>query len=259
MVVKGLDLKNETDDFLIEVIGMKDDFPQDAKQAYGLLYERYWESMLYIARGVCKGHKDLQAEAEDLIANTFSAIYEKAGSFNKGKLKSSEKIRCSILSWMTTIMKNEFFDNHLDQPTKERILKENKDKKDKNINLTSNLENEHIIDVKSISKHFNEIHEDLISELEENESFHDFEDEESSNKIKNIEYIENYLKTLPEREADIIRETYMFYVPGKNTPSEVLDYLENRWSTTRDNIRRILKKFRDRIKSELKEKIIIRR
>ena len=97
---------------------------------------------------------------------------------------------------------------------------------------------------------------DVLDNMELNDT--DIENDER-NGTKNDELILSYICSLPEREADIVLTIYTFYVPEKNTPSVLLDSIEEKWGTTRDNIRRILKNFRDKIKEDLKDKIIFRR
>ena len=88
--------EEESDDYLIELIGLKEDFPEEAKSAYGKIYERYWEVMYAIALRICKNSRDSEAQAQDLVADTFNIIYnKKAKSFDKSKI-SKKHLRYSI-------------------------------------------------------------------------------------------------------------------------------------------------------------------
>ena len=247
---------DDSDDYLIELIGLKEDFQKEGMAAYGEIYNRYWDKLYHIAKGVCKNRNGYEQEAEDLVADTFQRIYNQASSFNKGDITKKEVIYYRILKWMTSIMKNVFFDLYIDAPGKELILKENKERKN-NPNQIEEISS-HIIPIKTIKKHFDDEDEVFLNQLENLEKNNHISEEEHSETI-NEELINQYINSLPKREAEIVRETYMCYVPGKNTPKEVLDYFENKFGTKRDNVRRILKKFRDKIKEDLEEKIIIRR
>lgn len=99
--------EDELDDDLIALMGMKDDFPDDALAAYGEIYKRYWAIMLAIAKGVTRDEK----MAEDLVADTFNIIYNRAATFKKGKVRNPDNVRLSITKWMTTIMEHVFYDN----------------------------------------------------------------------------------------------------------------------------------------------------
>ena len=245
----------ESDDYLIELIGLKDDFPEDARNAYGELYNRYWEVMLAIARKFCANSNDCEADAEDLVMDTFNVIYnKKARSFDKSKVNRAN-IRQSIKSWMKTVMFSVHYDLYIDEITKEQIHIE---KKGGNSSQDTITRESYIIPIVSVLNYLEENHEDFIDQLDNSETSEQ-DIEPSENESGNIELVSNYINNLPEREADIIRDIYTFYVPGKKLPSPLLDTIEKKWGTTRENMRRILKKFRDKIKEELKEKIVYRR
>jgi hypothetical protein len=250
-------IEEETDDYLIELIGIKEDFPDDALIAYGKLYERYWEIMYKIALNICSYSRDKESDAQDLVSDTFNVIYhKKAKSFNK-RVISQKNIRISITSWMKTIMECVHYDLYLDESIKEEIQKNKKENKEKCNPEEEQIEIQQFNQKNILNNYLENIHQDLLEEIENDEPCE--VDTEIDQISKNIQLVECYLNNLSEREADIVRSYYSFYVPGKNTPSEELDFLEKKWGTTRDNIRRILKTFRDKFREDLKEKVIIRR
>ena len=234
---------NEPDDYLIELMGIKDDFPQEALEAYGKIYDRYWQVMLTIAWGVT-GDESL---AKDLVSDTFNVVYNRASTFNKGKIRNANNMRLSIKKWMTTIMKHVFYDNFLDDAYKHS-------------SESDSLEESYIIEKHHFAKSLQTDYDDFIeaskkgdAELEQTITI-PAHNQDSNNLIK----VKNYLRNLPERERDIILTTYNLYTPNKYTPSQVLDELESRWGTTRENIRKILSKFRKSIKEELQSQMILR-
>lgn len=248
----------ESDDYLIELIGIKEDFPEEAKSAYAKIYKRYWEVMYAIAKNICKYGREPDEDAQDLVADTFNIIYhKKAKTFDKTKI-SKKHIRASITSWLKTIMLSVHYDLYLDDKTKEKLIKEKKEKKDSE-DRDIELQDSCYIPNVALIKHLEDAHQDFIEKFDNTNSKSSETINEKSEETKNTELVYNFMKGLNKKEAEIIRTIYLYYVPGKNTPSEVLDLLENKLGTKRDNIRRIMKKFRDKIKEDLKEEIIIRR
>ncbi len=239
------DGEDESDDYLIELIGLKGEFPEEAKDAYGKLYLRYREFMFAVAVRVTKNIDD----AADLLSDTFNMVYNKASTFKKGKAKNPENLRLSISNWMTTIMEHVFYDHYLDEAYKKPSTEEN-------------LEDCYLIDKRSIAKHIDDDYDDFIEKLDAPSDFDTVPDitaggkeSESDNLIK----VKDYLGKLSERDRDIILTTYNYHTPGKYTPGSVLDELTVRWGTTRDNIRKILEKFKKAIKEELQPQLISRK
>ena len=200
-------LKNEegdSDDYLIELIGLKRDFPAEAMTAYGQVYDRFWDEMLTIAIKVTKDEQ----KAMDLVADTFNVVYSKAGTFKKGKIRNKENIHLAILYWMTTIMKNVFYDNYL--PEEYYHSKSNKDEFEEN-------DSPNIIQSNFKPKQFDSYEDDFFDLLEKQENDADnestltyeiIEDEEQETKSENLKKIEEYLLKISERDRDIILMIY---------------------------------------------------
>jgi DNA-directed RNA polymerase specialized sigma24 family protein len=226
--INGTQKAEESDDYLIELMGLKEDFPDEALEAYGKIYTRYWEALYKIAIKIVRDLDD----AEDLVADTFNQIYKRASSFKKGKLKQKKNIRIATLSWMTRIMKNVFYDLYLDEQDKQKKFGEP-------------LEESYIIKNVKIIKHLENAQDDLIEELEteENQTIENIELNSTELELSNVAKVEEYLNKQTERD----------------TPTEVLDYIEHRWGTRRENIRKILEKFRKAIKSDLQPQLTIRK
>lgn len=238
----------EDDDDLIELIGLKDDFPDEAREAYGKLFQSCWKALFFMAKRICDGRKNAQEDAEDLVMDTFNKVYENAGSFKKRKLVDKQRRRSAVLSWMKTIMKNVFYDLYLDDDIKDRIKKEK--------NGIDDNSSEHILPAKKkvLKDHFNDEHDDFINELELEENQKGSVELDGANtelESFNENVVYDYLQTLSERDADIVRTVYNYYVEGKNTPTEVLDDLDSRWGTSESNRRMILKKFRDTVEQNI--------
>jgi RNA polymerase sigma factor (sigma-70 family) len=245
----------EEDDDLIELIGLKDDFPDEAREAYGKLFQSCWKPLFFMAKRMCEGRKNPQEDAEDLVMDTFNKVYENAGSFKKRKLQDKQRRRYAVLSWLKTIMKNVFYDVYLDDEIKVRIKKEK--------NGGSDDSSELILPAKKkiLKDHFNDEHDDFIDELELEENQKGSVELNGTNpevESHNEKVVYEHLQKLSERNADIVRTVYNYYVEGKNTPTEVLDDLESRWGTSRSNIRMILKNFNDSIGQQISSEIKLR-
>lgn len=247
---------NEDDDDLIELIGLKDDFPEEAQEAWGKLFQSCWKTLLVMAKRKCEGRKNPQQDAEDLVMDTFSKVYANAGSFKKNKkLKDKKLRRYAVLSWIKTIMKNVFYDLYLDEEIKERL------KKEKAGVIGDSSEHILLAKKKILKDHFNDEHDDFIDELELEENQKGSVELNGTNpevESHNEQIVYERLQKLSERNADIVRTVYNYYVEGKNTPTEVLDDLESRWGTSRSNIRMILKNFNDSIEQQISSKIKLR-
>jgi len=236
---------NESDDYLIELMGLKEDFPEEAMAAYGKIYSRYWDVMFTIAKRVTRDD-DIAA---DLLSDTFNMVYNKASTFKIGKVRNPGNIRLSIQKWMATIMERIFYDHFLDDAYKKSSDGEE-------------LAESYIIDKKLIAKHVSDDCDEFIEQLEKAEQ-NDASDTElpsSGNEdSENLLKIREYISKLPDRDRDIVQTVYNYYIPGKYTPAAVLDDLVDKWGTTRENIRKILEKFRKAIKEELQTKMFIRK
>ncbi|GGC15864.1 RNA polymerase sigma factor [Dyadobacter sediminis] len=236
---------DESDDYLIELMGLKDDFPYEALDAYGKIYSRYWDIMLRVAAGVTKD----EDEAQDLLADTFNIVYNKASTFKKGKIRNPSNVRISIMKWMTTIMQRVFYDYYLQEQYKSK-------------GIDSDFADTHIIEDARVIKYLDDDYDDFIENLEKSElldvgsAIIETEHVEDSQNLKNVR---EYVSRLSERDRDIILTIYNHHIPGKYTPNEVLTALEKKWGTTRENIRKILQKFRDSIKEKLQPHMFIRK
>lgn len=238
---KEVQQNEEADDYLIELMGLKDDFPDEAMSAYGKIYGRYWDVMFAVARNVTKD----EDVAADLLSDTFAVIYNKASTFRKSKISNPDNVRFSIQKWMAVIMQNVYYDHFLDEAYKTSSNDED-------------FEESYIIEKKFIGNHITKDYYDFteqLSEIEKNGS----DEEENSEDSANLTKVRDYMEKLSERDKDIILTIYNYHVPGKYTPAHVLDGLIEKWVTTRENIRKILEKFRKAIKDELQPTMFIRK
>jgi len=200
--------------------------------------------MYKIALGVTRDEQT----AKDLLSDTFNVIYNRASTFKKGKIRNPSNVKLCIQKWMTTIMEHVFYDNFLDdaykQPSESETLTES-----------------YIIEKYKIADRTTADYDGFIEELEDQE-VNDLKNDgvqAGEQDSENVLKVRAYLGQLSERDRDIVLTTYNFYMPNKYTPTEVLDELETKWETTRENIRKILSKFRKSIKEELQAKMLLRK
>lgn len=238
-------VSDESDDYLLELIGLKEDFPNEAMKAYGKLYARYWNLMFVIAKDKTKD----EDTACDLVADTFNMIFNKASTFKKGKVRNPGNVSLSVKKWMTTIMERIFYDHFLDDAYKEASQDEE-------------ITESYIVEKKYLGKIINDDYDGFVNELELSEENNVPNKEITLNDAgdsKNLSKVKDYIEKLGERERDIILAVYSYYAPNKYTPTVVLDDLANRWGTTKQNIRKILEKFRKAITEELQPQMLIRK
>jgi hypothetical protein len=139
---------------------------------------------------------------------------------------------------MKTVMLSVHYDLYIDEPTKELIAK---GKKEARKLQNNNIQESYIIPQISLRNYLENAHQEFIDTLDRMEISNVEVNNKEQRETNNDELVYNYINNLPKREADIVREVYTFYVPGKNTPTELLDYIENKWGTTRENFRWIMK------------------
>jgi DNA-directed RNA polymerase sigma subunit (sigma70/sigma32) len=84
-------------------------------------------------------------------------------------------------------------------------------------------------------------------------------DEATIEQIGNNEMIlQKALDELKPRDREIMLMYFLNYEEGKNMQSEVLDRIENTFSTTRANIRQIINRSKKKIKSLVGQEVKLR-
>ena len=211
-------MEEEVQDLLF-YISEKETDQKMAEKAFTLLYRRFSE---FVFNSVKKSvylnsESELNVFANTVVNNTFIEIYDKPLNFefDSNKHKTQDD---AFRVYLAAIAKNE----------KNDLLKES---------LNYNSKQTKIIDD---DDHF---FEPSIPE----ETFKKLEIKLSTNR----KILEDALYSLSERDRYIILTYYDNFEEGKNTPSEVLDNIEQLYGTTRDNIRMI----RNRVKKKLIKEI----
>lgn len=229
---------DELDSELMEFIAARNEFPKEANQAWGLIYERHGDILFAQAIKICKS----QAEAEDLLEDTILRVLEKAGLYQVPKDFPKDKIGFLTRGWLIRIMKNIHFDGL-----------EDKIEDDNGFGLDSQLIT---VSGKPRKTTFSELEREF--ELDGAEGIIDqtFDVEAQS---KNTVVIEEYLTTLTEREREILREIYRYYEGGKHTPTGVLPVIAKKFGTSVENVQQIRYRSLKKLKESLRPKIEIRR
>lgn len=92
--------------------------------------------------------------------------------------------------------------------------------------------------------------EDFFVPFVSDDVFKVLEEKLSQNRL----LLDEILLTLSDRDRYIILSFYDNYEEGKKTPSEVLDFIESIYGTTRENIRMIRSRVRKRLIKEIESK-----
>lgn len=194
-------MKSEDLEEILLAIAYKEEDSQKADSSFNTLYREYSKLLYAVVRKRLSNMGICDEQILDaVINNTFLNIYENPLLFSFPK-NVANKTDGSFKAWIITIAKNELMD----------MLNEYKP-----LNVKSNDD--------KIESAFQETYLD--------------NDTIEISRI-NIQILEEALKTISERDREILRTLYMYHEEGKNTPSEVLNELCSFFGTTRDNIRKI--------------------
>lgn len=204
---------------LLFYISEKETDSKMAEKSFSLLYKRFSE---FVFNSVKKSvylnsDSEITVFANTVANNTFMEIYNKPLHFEFEPNKHTTQDD-AFRVYLSAISKNE----------KNDLLRES---------LNYNSKQTKIIDDDDI---FFEpsIPDEIFKKLELKLS-------------TNRKILEDVLYSLSERDRYIILTYYDYFEEGKNTPSEVLDNIEQLYGTTRDNIRMI----RSRVKKKLIKEI----
>ena len=200
-----------TEELLLHISDKESDLKM-AHTCFTDLYHRFAEFLNVALIGHAKSKGINNKEFVDAaLTNTFNEIFLKPLGFSYDPQKHNSE-DTAFKAWISTIARNEFND----------LLKNS---------LHSS------ISIKTVEVDFIE----EIAELNMNEEV----------LSENRKMVDRALEVLKEREKHILLTCYDYYVEGKNTPTEVLDYLCEYWGTTRDNVRQIKKRSLDKVEKQL--------
>jgi RNA polymerase sigma factor (sigma-70 family) len=149
---------------------------------------------------------------KSIISNVFLEVYENPLSFNYDNMKHQSE-ESAFKAWIYIIARNEFAD----------LMRHS---------------------IKFTEIHTLRVEDDLIERYADV----DIEEEIVSG---NRKLLDSALSVLSERECHILLTCFDYFEDGKNTPSDVLDYLCEYWGTTRDNVRQIKKRSLDKVRLRL--------
>jgi len=214
-------MEEEVQDLLF-YISEKEIDQKMADKSFSLLYKRFSE---FVFNSVKKSiylnsESEINEFANTVADNTFMEIYNKPldFEFDPSKHKSQDD---AFRVYLAAISKNE----------KNDLLRESLNYNSKQTKIIDDDDN---FFEPSISA---EVFEKLELKLSTNRKI-----------------LEDALYSLSERDRYIILTFYDNYEKGKNTPSEVLDNIEQLYGTTRDNIRMIRSRVKKKLINEIESK-----
>jgi len=204
-------------DFSIEdlllIISDQKENKERSQDGFIELYRRYSEDLTQAVAGYLKSKGIYNDEMhKSIISNVFLEVYENPLSFNYDNKKHQSE-ESAFKAWIYIIARNEFAD----------LMRHS---------------------IKFTETHTLGIENDLIERYADV----DIEEEIVSG---NRKLLDSALSVLSERECHILLTCFDYFEDGKNTPSDVLDYLCEYWGTTRDNVRQIKKRSLDKVRLRL--------
>jgi len=200
------------EDLLLIISDQKED-KESSQDGFIELYRRYSKDLTRAVAGFLKSKGIYNDELhKSIISNVFLEVYENPLSFNYDD-KSHQSEESAFKAWLYIIARNEFSD----------LMRQS---------------------IKYTETHTLGIENDLIERYAE-------VDVEEGLVSGNRKLLDSALSVLSERECHILLSCFDYYEDGKNTPSDVLDYLCEYWGTTRDNVRQIKKRSLDKVRFRL--------
>lgn len=196
-------LTNEALANLFLAMAMKEEDRQNAEKAFTEFYNRYKNFLFTVIKKACKSWEMYGDELiETVFENTFLTVFDKAETFLKLDDIPFERQEKRMKAWLSQIAKNEML----------QLLRQYRIDKDKieftdDLNFIERIENET---------------EEITSD--------------------DILLAEKALKTLSERDRNILI-TYLIYEDGnKKLPSSEIQKLADMWGVLPDNMRQIKKR-----------------
>ena len=205
-MAKTITLKPLTNEALADLflsMALKEGDRQEAEKAFAEFYNRYKNYLYTVVRNACKSWIMYGDELiEEVHRNTFLTVYEKAESFLLIEDAPFERQEKRMKSWLGKIAQTEMF----------KLLRLLKDEKEKI-----------------------EYYDDL--------TFLENSDEEiKPQKSEDFLLAEKALKTLSERDRNILVTYLMFEDGNKKLPSNEIQRLAEMWDVLPDNMRQIKKR-----------------
>jgi RNA polymerase sigma factor (sigma-70 family) len=103
-------LQEDTDADLLTYMSWRASDPQSARAAGGAFYDRHIRYVYGVCLRAARKYFMDATCAEDLAAETFSRVYERAGTFNNGGITDPVGLRLRVRAWIGAIAKNVVMD-----------------------------------------------------------------------------------------------------------------------------------------------------
>lgn len=139
-------MNDYSDEDLLMVTSFKNENEKEAQEAFTIFYNRHKQYLWNLCHKVCRN----SAMAEDVMQNTWMAIYKYGHSYNANK--------SNVKTWMARIAKNEMFDLLKGEP---QFIPLNED--------MYSIPNVDVEEEISISSHEKKVLEEALNKLSEKE------------------------------------------------------------------------------------------
>ena len=218
---------------LLELISMRIEDTETANLAFTEFYNRFKDRVAGAIFRICAGYSNNVQLGLDLLNNTFINAYLYAGSFSIGTETDPIKIGKKIAGWLFAIAKRELTAMYDDSRKKKTILRELYPK-------GSDIQKEQ------------EVYADAVMNKAR-----------ASPKKDNYrtEMVTKAIKQIPkERDREIYNMYWLTYTPNpggkaKKLPDKYAEVLAQKYSTTPENVRKIVSRCNERVKKYLDENL----
>jgi len=207
---------------LLFYISEKESDSQQAEKAFAFVYKEFSELVFNVVKKTLffNSEREKNEFANTVTNNTFLEIYSKPLNFDfDAKQHPTEEI--AFKAYLIGIAKNE----------KNDLLKMS-------------------LNYSDVQKKVIDGDEDFFEPRVSDDIFKELEGKLSTSR----QLLDEILVSLSDRDRHIILSFYDNYEEGKKTPSEVLDFIESIYGTTRDNIRMIRSRVRKKLIKEIESK-----
>jgi len=215
-----LDMTTEGDGELLAYMSMQGEFPEHAREAWAELYRRHVRYMHHVGGKFLAALPRPPTTAKDLVNDTFLRAFKKAGTYCEPSGLDQDAKRRYVRAWLAKVARN------LIRDLLRAVPEDGPDRQ--------------------------------LDDEGWNEQAAPTAGEEGASPAVLAVLVEVLQNDLDEREREVLRKTYQYWVPGRTAqrlPNKVAEEVAQQLGTTSENLRKIrqraLKKVREGLERRL--------